>query len=75
MVVIDNGRLLLMDSEGEIRSVQHLDQGGTPITSLRDAQGTIRSRLRLTEDGTPAVELFNAEGEQVWSAPCPRRGR
>jgi hypothetical protein len=70
LVMEDHPRLALMDQNGDVRAIQHLDSDGQPVISLSDATGQVRSELRLGEDGSPSLRLFDDDGEVLWT-PLP----
>ena len=69
LVLLDRGRVVLMDQAGEIRSAQHLTADGSPAVSLMDAAGQVRSGLFLAEDGAPTIELYDEGSQLIWSSP------
>ena len=68
LVLKDNPRGVLMDGEGQIRSVNRL-HGGSPVFTMHDGEGQIRWVVRLSGDGTPSLETYDAEGVLLDTSP------
>lgn len=69
LLLFDQGRIVLMDGVGGIRSTYGLDATNNPAIRYFSQAGNIRSSAALDESGDPIMELFSESGQVLWSAP------
>jgi hypothetical protein len=62
----------MLDKDGEIRSMQRLDENGLPAASYTDSAGRVRLVQRLAPDGNAQLEFYEANGQVVWTARIPQ---
>ena len=69
LILVNRGRVIHIDSAGNIRSASQLDEFGSPTISFTDVDGRMRALLHQNAAGQTSFQILDENLQPVWTAP------